>query len=231
MIVTIDGPAGSGKSSTARTVAERLGFHHLESGGFYRALTHAALEAEIPPEGWHTLSAEELDSFHVHARPADSGYRLFIKDNDITDALRSSQVDAHVSAMARVPVVRDWLLERLRRAADEGSLVADGRDMGTIVFPDADLKVFLTADTKTRARRRLRDRGVHNPTAEVLSQEEARLIERDRTDSEREVAPLRRPVDAVVVDTTNLDFNTQVDRIVRLVRAREEGRPGPNLSS
>lgn len=225
MIIAIDGPAGSGKSSTARAVARKLGLRHLESGAFYRALTLAALEAGIPVEEWERLGLEDLDALRVSARPADNGFRLFIGDDDVTDLLRSPQVNAHVSHLARVPAVREWLLERLRAAARESDVVSDGRDIGTVVFPNADLKVFLVAAAETRARRRLAEQGIHEPTPKQLAEETARLLERDRIDSERDVAPLTRAPDAVLIDTTDLTFDEQVDRIVELARARW-GRSG-----
>ncbi|MBX6363646.1 MAG: (d)CMP kinase [Gemmatimonadetes bacterium] len=223
MIVTIDGPAGSGKSSTAREVARRLGFRHLDSGAFYRALTYAALAAGIPPERWPELSAADLDAFQVHATLAERGYRLLVGDTDVSDRIRSPEVNANVSRIARIPAVRGWLLERLRDAARGTDLVADGRDLGTVVFPDADLKIFLVADPTERARRRLAEQGVTTPSAGELAAEVERLTLRDRIDSEREIAPLTKPADAVVLDTTTLDFDEQVERVVALVRARQRG--------
>lgn len=224
MIVTIDGPAGSGKSSTAREVARRLGFRHLDSGAFYRALTHAALAAAIPPERWSELSHADLDGFNIHTSLVEDGYRLLAGDDDVSTQIRSPAVNAHVSQMARLPAVRGWLLERLRDAARGTDLVADGRDLGTVVFPDADLKVFLVADPIERARRRLADHGVTTPRTEELTAEVERLTLRDRIDSERELAPLAKAADAVVLDTTSLDFDAQVERVVALVRSRQRGR-------
>ncbi|HET9982653.1 MAG TPA: (d)CMP kinase [Longimicrobiales bacterium] len=224
MIVTIDGPAGSGKSSTAREVARRLGFRHLDSGAFYRALTHAALSAGIPPERWPELSHADLDGFRIHASLAEGGYRLLAGDDDVSAQIRSPAVNAHVSQMARLPAVRGWLLERLRDAARGTDLVADGRDLGTVVFPDADLKVFLVADPIERARRRLAEHGVTTPGTEELAAEVERLTLRDRIDSERELAPLAKAPDAVVLDTTSLDFDAQVECVVALVRSRQRER-------
>ncbi len=220
MIVTIDGPAGSGKSSTARAVARRLGFRHLDSGAFYRALTYAALRAGIPEERWDGLTRAQLDALHVHARPAAEGWRLFAGDHDVTDFLRSSEVNAHVSPMARVPAVREWLLGRLRAAAIGTDLVTDGRDMGTVVFPQAELKIFLVADPRERARRRLLEQGTPAPSPAELDAEVERLLARDRIDSERAVAPLLQPPDAVVIDTTPITLEEQVDAVVALARAR-----------
>lgn len=223
MIIAIDGPAGSGKSTTAQEVARRLGFRHLDSGAFYRALTYAALRVGIPVDSWDTLSREELDALGVRAEPADSGFRLLVDGRDVTPEIRSPEVNAHVSRMARVPAVRDWLLGRLRDAARGVDLVADGRDIGTVVFPDAELKVFLFADPVVRARRRLAQNGIEEPDPATLAAEVERLRERDRMDSEREVAPLRMAEDAIPVDTTSLTFDEQVERIVRLARSRSGG--------
>jgi len=224
VIVAIDGPAGSGKSSTARAVAERLGFRYLESGAFYRALTLAALRRGLPPDEWHDLTLERMDELDVGARPGTAGYRLMIGDEDVSEAIRSDDVTARVSLMARVPAVREWLLGRLRAAATT-DLVADGRDMGTVVFPGADVKVFLTAQPAERARRRLLERGDSDPGPAAVADERRRLLERDRIDTERTVAPLRKAGDAVEIDTTGLSFDEQVDRVVALVRERQRQQP------
>jgi CMP/dCMP kinase len=225
MIIAIDGPAGSGKSTTARAVARLLGFRHLDSGAFYRAITLAVLDAGIPLERWPELTAEDLDALGVHARAGDGGYRLHIHERDVSEAIRAARVNAHVSHAARIPAVRDWLLGRLRAAAAAGDLVADGRDIGTVVFPDAEVKVFLVAEPRERARRRLAEQGIATPMPQELDAEVERLLSRDRIDSERTVAPLRQAPDAARVDTTALDFAEQVERIVALARARR-GRTG-----
>jgi len=229
LIVTIDGPAGSGKSTTARAVARRLGFRHLDSGAFYRAITLAALREGIPVEDWPALGPARLDAFGIHARPARLGFDLFIGDECVSEAIRGADVNANVSRMARVPAVRDWLFGRLRAAAAGASLVTDGRDMGTVVFPEADLKVYLTADLETRARRRLAENGLDRPPAAEVEAEKERLAGRDRRDSERAVAPLRPADDAVPLDTSDLSFEEQVERIVALARGRAGLRAGPKL--
>jgi len=218
MIIAIDGPAGSGKSSTARQVAHRLGFRHLDSGAFYRAITLAALERGLAPERWPLLDASELNDLHVYAVPVVSAFEFFIGDRNVTDEIRSPDVNSHVSQMAAVPAVREWLLGQLREAGKAGQLVADGRDIGTVVFPGADLKIFLVAQSETRARRRLAEMGVHDPSTIEVQNEIDRLGRRDQMDSQRATAPLRRAEDAVIVDTTRLSFEEQVDRIVGLAR-------------
>lgn len=223
MIIAIDGPAGSGKSSTARAVAAQLGFQHLDSGAFYRALTWAALAAGVPPAEWGDLGPPWLDALGLVARPAGQGFALSIGGRELHAELRTPEVTALVSTMARQPRVRSWLLEQLRALARGVDLVADGRDVGTVVFPDADLKVFLVASPAERARRRLLEQGVAAPDARQVHAEEARLLERDRVDSEREIAPLRKAPGAVELDTTRLDFDAQVAEVTRLASERMSG--------
>jgi cytidylate kinase len=220
VIIAIDGPAGSGKSSTAREVARRLGFRHLDSGAFYRTLTWAALRAGIPRDQWKRLGSADLDAFEIEARPGDGGFRFFAGGADVGAAIRSIAVNAHVSDMARVPAVRTWLLERQRAVARDVDLVSDGRDIGTVVFPDADLKVFLVADPRVRAERRLKEQGIVAPAPAEIDAEVARLERRDRIDTDRAVAPLRRAADAVAIDTTALTFEAQVRQIVELAQRR-----------
>jgi cytidylate kinase len=219
VIVTIDGPAGSGKSSTARAVADRLGFRHLDSGAFYRAITWALIDAGIPASEWGDLTANQLDALQVRGEPDERGYRLLAGDRDITREIRSALVNAHVSPVSALPVVRAWLLGRLRAAARGVDLVTDGRDMGTVVFPGAELKFFLVADPTVRARRRLLERGEDPAAPEAVEAETARIQARDRADSTRALAPLQRPAEAIDLDTTSLSFEEQVSRIVDRVRA------------
>lgn len=225
IIVAIDGPAGSGKSSTAKAVAQALGYRHLDSGAFYRALTFAALRAGLPPERWPELSLVELDTLAVRADPHGDGYRLQVGGRAVARELRSPEVNAHVSQMAAVPAVREWLLGALRQAGARGALVADGRDLGTVVFPEAELKLFLVCAVRERAERRLKEQGVAAPSGEQIDAEAERLVARDALDSGRAVAPLLRAPDAVLLDTTGLPFAAQVELIVRLARERGAARP------
>ena len=225
MIITIDGPAGSGKSSTAREVARRLGYHYLDSGAFYRALTWAILEAGIPFSDWGSLTPGQLDGLAISARPDRIGYRLVADDRDITAEIRSPEVNASVSRVAALPAVREWLLGRLRAAAASGNLVTDGRDMGTVVFPAAELKIFLVADPAVRARRRLLEQG-QDPVDEDIAAEVARLQARDRADSDRETAPLRKAEDAIEIDTSHVTLEEQIERIVGHARLTDPSVSG-----
>lgn len=220
MIVAIDGPAGSGKSSTAREVARRLDFLHVDSGAFYRALTLGLRATGVPKESWDSLQPDDLDRLQVRGERGAEGVRLRIGDKVVDSELRSSDVNAHVSHVARIPAVRTWLLGRLRALADSEDVVADGRDIGTVVFPDAALKIFLVADPEVRARRRLREDGRPDPERDVVLAEIERLKARDSADSERATAPLRPADDAVHVDTTALTFDEQVAAILELARGR-----------
>ncbi|HSR40608.1 MAG TPA: (d)CMP kinase, partial [Longimicrobiales bacterium] len=155
-LVTVDGPAGSGKSTTAREVARRLGFRHLDSGALYRAVTYALLEAGVPEQRWADLTLEELQRIPIGLEAGEDGFVPLLGGEPIPDdRLRTGRVTSRVSQLASVPAVRRRLLELQREAGAQGGVVADGRDMGTVVFPGAEVKVFLTADPEERARRRL----------------------------------------------------------------------------
>ncbi len=228
-LVTLDGPAGSGKSTTARAVARRLGFRHLDSGALYRALTLALLRDSVPPEQWASLDPAELERRRIGVRPGPGTEMVITLNGEPLDDedLRGSEVTAHVSALSSLPFVRDWLLERQREAAHGGPLVAEGRDMGTVVFPDAEVKVFVTARLEERAKRRLLDQGVGDPAVSEVRHEAERLAERDARDEGRVHSPLRRPDGALVLDTTELTFEEQVDAIVALAKTRLDAPQAP----
>ena len=217
-VVTIDGPAGSGKSSTAKAVARVLGYRHLDSGALYRALTLALLRAGIAPDRWPGISEEFLLALDVDMRPTDAGFGVWVGGTEVEGELRSQEVTDQVSNLARLAAVRRCLLDLQRRAGSRGRLVADGRDMGTVVFPDAEIKVYLVADVAERARRRLLEQGGRESDDIELARQIETISDRDRRDSERDISPLRKAPDAIEIDTTGLDFQDQVDAVVARVR-------------
>jgi cytidylate kinase len=206
MIVAIDGPAGSGKSTIARGLAERLGFRYLDTGAMYRALTLVALE-----DGVDLDDAQALEALAIAEPVSFEADRVSVRGEDVTEAIREPRIDRVVSAVARHPQVRAVMKERQRELAEGGDAVIEGRDIGTVVCPDADVKVYLVADPGERARRRQADRPEIG--AEALATD---LRVRD----ERDAAQMQAAPDAEQIDTTELTIDEVLDRIERLVEAR-----------
>ena len=213
-VITIDGPAASGKSSTAQMVAERLGFLHVDSGSLYRAATAAALRVVPNPEEWTeevVLGAARA----VSLLPARSSFYPVMGGRSVEEEIRGDAVTRNVSLVAKMPRVRDWVNECVRRTSADHNVVVDGRDIGTVVFPKARLKIFLVADAAVRAKRRLLQKGVEI-TRERLDEETSAIGERDRRDAEQ-TAPA---ADAIVIDSTALTQAEQVAKIVALAADR-----------
>jgi cytidylate kinase len=203
----LDGPAGAGKSSVGREAARRLGLPFLDTGAIYRAITLLMMRDNVPPEESRELE-ERLRSFSVSFRNGN----VFVCGENVTDAIRTPEVDREVSLYSALPMVRDSILGIQRDGMDQG-LVAEGRDMGTVVFPDADLKIYMTATPEARAKRRYDERvgkGALPRYDEILEQ----VNRRDGIDSNRDVAPLRQADDAIVLDTTDLSFEDVVKNIL-----------------
>jgi cytidylate kinase len=226
-VIAIDGPAASGKSSTARAVAESLGFAHLDSGALYRGVTLVALRESARRGRAHEDPLDVLDPETVlraaedrglMLQPDGAGFAAYLEGEPVDAEIRGGRVTGCVSAVSAVPVIREWINSRLRAMVRAGrDVVVDGRDIGTVVFPDADLKIFLTASPTVRAGRRITQRGADaDPT--LLEAEAAALAARDHADSTRQTAPLKPAEDAVLVDTSTLAFPEQVDHIVALAR-------------
>jgi cytidylate kinase len=215
-VIAIDGPAASGKSSTAQMVADKLGFLHVDSGSLYRAATAAILRRERDPSRW-TEDAVLDAAKPVELRAARTSFYPVLDGRSIEEEIRGPDVTHHVSRVAQMPRVRQWVNEKVRETANSRNVVVDGRDMGTVVFPDADLKIFLVADSRERALRRLRQRGT--PTSEqLLDDETIRIKERDARDAKQTVAAR----DAVTIDTTALTQDEQVAQIVALAKEHSE---------
>ena len=224
MIVAIDGPAGAGKSTVARAVAKELGLSFLDTGAMYRALALVALEEGIDLADGAAL-ADRLTTLDLHFEGNPDEPRLYIGDRDASTAIRTPAVSAGASAVARHAQVRAEMVARQQQLGRrQGGLVAEGRDMGTVVFPHTPYKIFLVASLEERARRRLRDEQQRAPAEAVtLAQVRLALKERDQADSERAVAPLRQAEDATRVDTTGLTIEQVIAEVVRLVRQRAQG--------
>ncbi len=221
-VIAIDGPAASGKSTVGKLVAEKLGFLLFDTGALYRAVTLTALRRGIPVEDEARIS-DLARTIHIDLMPSKvkdgRPYTVLVDGEDLTWAIRSEPVDAHVSAVSAYPGVREALKHQQRRIARQGKVVMAGRDIGTIVFPEAPLKVYLDASPEVRARRRceeLRARGEEADFNEIL----AGVRRRDAIDSTRATAPLRIAEDAVVINTDDMTIDEVVDAIVQLAQER-----------
>lgn len=219
LVVAIDGPAGAGKSTVSRRLAARLGYTLVDTGALYRAIALAAREAGV---SWDdgTALARLADGLMLELEPSEQGARVVVDGRDRSTDIRTPEISQGASIVSQHGALRAALLDLQRRLGAEGGVVLEGRDIGTVVFPDAEVKVFLTASDEERARRRqaeLDARGTGQPIELVL----AEIRERDRRDSTRPVAPLRQADDAVALDTTALGLDEVVERLVTIVRAAQ----------
>ncbi len=210
MRVAIDGPAGAGKTTVAREVSAKMGFFHLDSGAMYRAVALASLRRDIPASDRTGLS-RLAESVRISFEDGS----VMLDGEDVTGEIRTSDVEAIVSHVAAIPEVREAMVARQREIGREGDVVAEGRDIGTVVWPDAEVKIFLTASLASRARRRQLEAGgrpVHNVLEDIRR--------RDEKDSTRSVSPLRAAPDAIVIDTTDMSVGEVVARIEEIVEER-----------
>jgi cytidylate kinase len=220
MIIAIDGPAASGKSTVAKTLAVRLGFHYLDTGAMYRAIAWRALQTgtDVNDEAaLAVIAATEKISF-AHDKGSALPTRVFVDEQDVTTAIRTPAVDDAVSPVSSLPLVREAMVAQQREIGAANNIVVEGRDIGTVVFPNAEVKVFLTASTHERARRRtvdMTDRG-HNMSHESVKEA---LERRDVFDSTREASPLVPAADAVLLDTTPLSIDEVVETIAKLAES------------
>lgn len=218
MAIAIDGPAASGKSSTARAVARALGFHHVDSGSLYRAATAARARHDGSPDTWTEQSVLEAARI-VSLSPTEHGFAPLLDGQHAEAEMRSEAVTGSVSIVAKMPRVRDWVNSIVRGAGNEYDVVVDGRDIGTVVFPNARLKVFLIADPAERARRRLLERLHREPNAAEIEAETVAIVRRDEMDAKQS----GQSPDAILIDTTRIAQSEQIERIVDLAqRARAD---------
>lgn len=215
IIIAIDGPAGSGKSTTARLLAQKLGYLYIDTGAMYRAVTLFWLRSGLPLE---SSSIENLlPKIMFELKQVNDTLFVYLNGIDVTKEIRSPEVTKYVSPISAIPSVREFLVSLQREYAKDGGVVLDGRDIGTVVFPNAHLKIFLTADINERVRRRLKDLKEKNFDIDVVDVRR-QILERDRIDSSREHSPLRKAEDAILLDTTNLTIDEQVQRIYELAK-------------
>ena len=212
--LAIDGPAGSGKSTISSLIAKKLGWTHIDTGAMYRAVTLQALELKIDLNDEAQYRFLETSKIHYDFD------RIYINDRDVSDAIRSEAVTNNVSLVSSFPYVRKKLVELQQLASEQGNIIMDGRDIGTVVIPKADLKIFLTANVEERAKRRYKEhikKGKESQISKVIED----IVIRDQKDSTRKESPLRKADDAIVIDTTYLTIEQVVNKIIELTDKKE----------
>lgn len=212
--LAIDGPAGSGKSTISALIAKKLSWTHIDTGAMYRAVTLQAIELGVDLND--EASYRFLETTHIHY----DFDKIFINDRDVTEAIRSEGVTQNVSLVSSFPYVRKKLVDLQKSASEHGNIIMDGRDIGTVVMPHADLKIFLTANVEERAKRRYKEhvkKGKESHIEKVIED----IVIRDQKDSTRKESPLRKADDAIVIDTTHLTIEEVVDKIIDLTAKKE----------
>ena len=213
MIIAIDGPAGSGKSTTTRLLAKQLGYAYIDTGAFYRALTLKVLESGVSPEDAAGI-LQLAEATQIELQSHEDKNRIWLDGREVTNMIREPRVTNAVAPIAANPQVRALMVEKQRAIGRNGGVVMEGRDIGTVVFPDADLKIFMQASLEARARRRQEELAAMGITRDFATLK-VEIAERDEKDTSRKHAPLLRAADAVLLDTTQMTIDQQVDFIVR----------------
>jgi len=213
IIIAIDGPAGSGKSTTARLVAQKLGYIYIDTGAMYRALTLKVIELGIDPNDESSI-IKIAENTKIELLYENGNLKVILDGKDVSEKIRSPEVTSLVSIVSAHPKLRDIMVKKQRELGRNGGVVMDGRDIGTVVFPDADLKIFMTADVRERAKRRQKELKAQGFDVEIekLIKE---IEERDKFDSTREIGPLKKADDAIEIDTTNLTIDEQVELVLK----------------
>ena len=214
MIIAIDGPAGSGKSTTSKLVAKKLGISHLDTGSMYRAITVHFIKNSYTLDDIDISSV--MDAIDLEISNSSGEQSVFLNGEDVTGMLRSNDVSTLVSSVSSIKEVRQKMVHIQRRVSENKSVVIDGRDIGTVVFPDAEYKFFITASIESRAQRRF-DELKDSDSSVTLEQIQEEIKNRDHFDSTRENSPLRKAEDAIIVDTTHLDISGQVNMILEII--------------
>ncbi|MBI3037785.1 (d)CMP kinase [bacterium] len=229
LIIAIDGPAGAGKSTIAKEVAKELGFGYLDTGAMYRAVTLKVLQNKLDfsrPEDLYSFTRSSKIEFEKKA--GTSFLSVFLDDNDVTEDIRNPEVSKHVSEVSKIPEIREWMTKLQRDIGAKGKWVVDGRDIGTVVFPSAAVKIFLTASIQERGKRRfneLHSKGFSGNLETMVHE----ISKRDETDSTRATAPLKQANDAVLLDTTNMDIEMVVKKVIEIATAKAGNTyGGPN---
>lgn len=220
LVIAIDGPAASGKSTTAKLVAERLGYMHVDTGAMYRAITLKVLRSGLAPDDRNSIT-RLLETTRVQLRNEGGGLHVLLDGRDVSEEIRSPEITRAVSAVSGLPEVRQVMVREQRALGERGGIVLEGRDIGTVVFPQAECKFFLIAGIGARAERRLKELRAKGVAAD-LEELQKEIADRDRCDSTRAVSPLRKAADAVEIDTSDMTIEQQVDAVVRTVRERLE---------
>lgn len=216
--IAIDGPAGAGKSTIAKMVSAKLGYIYVDTGALYRATALYITENGIPDEDIE----KSLENADISLKFIDGTQRVFVGDKDVSDLIRTPEISMAASRTSAIPAVRAYLFETQKKIARENNVIMDGRDIGTVVLPDAEVKIFLTASAEERANRRYKELSVKPdcpPYEDILKD----IIQRDYQDMNRETSPLRQAEDAILVDTTELNLEQSADEIVRIISERTAG--------
>ena len=214
VIIAIDGQASTGKSTQAKKIAENLDFDYRDSGAYYRAITLYLLNNNIRYD--LNISDEILDKINIIQSYKNGEFSIYLNDDDVTNKIRGHKVSLNVSNYAKKPEIRRFVFKQLRKSGESNSLVVDGRDIGTVVFPDADFKFFLVANPKIRAERRHKQINDDSVKVDIIEKE---IKQRDKTDSTREIAPLKKAKDAFKIDVSNLTINQVFNKILQKIKS------------